>query len=188
MDTRLARAGVATVAVVVDPEQGWSTERLVIEPLTCPHAAELFEVLDDPGLHRFTGGAPLPLPALVERYGRLESRRSPDGAAVWCNWVLRERASGVALGTLQATLPARGPSAGPAEVAWVVGRTGQGRGYAREAATSLVGQLRRAGWTVVAHIHPQHVASGRVAHAAGLRPTPDRVDGEVRWQLPAPPG
>jgi RimJ/RimL family protein N-acetyltransferase len=178
---------VTTVAVVVDPEQGWSTERLVIEPLTRTDAAELFDVLNDPGLHRFTGGAPLPVPALVERYGRLESRRSPDGTAVWCNWVLRERASGIPLGTLQATLPARGPAAGPAEVAWVVGRASQGRGYAREAATSLVGRLRRAGWTVVAHIHPQHGASERVAHAAGLRPTPDRVDGEVRWQLPTPP-
>jgi RimJ/RimL family protein N-acetyltransferase len=178
---------VATVAAVVDPERGWSTERLVIEPLTRAHAAELFEVLNDPGLHRFIGGAPLPLPALEERYGWLESRRSPDGTAVWCNWVLRERASGVPLGTLQATLPSGGPAAGPAEIAWVIGRTGQGHGYAREAATSLVGQLRRAGWTVVAHIHPQHGVSERVAHAAGLRPTSDQVDGEVRWQLPAPP-
>lgn len=41
------------------------------------------------------------------------------------------------------------------------------------AARSLVGRLCRAGRTVAAHIHPGHVASQRVAHAAGLVPTAD---------------
>jgi RimJ/RimL family protein N-acetyltransferase len=41
---------------------------------------------------------------------------------------------------------------------------------------------------VVAHIHPDHLASGQVAARAGLRPTPERVDGEQVWRLPAPPG
>jgi RimJ/RimL family protein N-acetyltransferase len=82
---------------------------------------------------------------------------------------------------VQATLPAGGPGAGPAEVAWVVIRAAQGRGYAKEAARSLVAVLQEAGWTVVAHIHPGHVASQRVARAAGLSPTTDVPDGEVRW-------
>jgi RimJ/RimL family protein N-acetyltransferase len=99
--------------------------------------------------------------------------------------VLRELATGKAVGTLQATLPGARPAAGPAEVAWVVARAAQGRGYAREAACCLVRHLRAAGWSVVAHVHPGHVASQRVAHAAGLRPTGDLVDGEVRWELPA---
>jgi RimJ/RimL family protein N-acetyltransferase len=169
---------------VLDPEEGWSTDRLELEPLTRGHAAELFAGLNDPHLHGFIAGSPLPLPALLDRYGRLESRRSPDGAQLWCNWVLRERASGTAVGTLQATLPAAGPAAGPAEVAWVLTRAAQGHGYAREAATSLVGRLKDTGWAVVAHIHPGHLASQRVAHAAGLRPTGHITDGEVLWQLP----
>lgn len=35
--------------------------------------------------------------------------------------------------------------------------------------------------TVIAHIHPHHVASQRIATALGLRPTDAFVDGEVRW-------
>ena len=88
-------------------------------------------------------------------------------------------------GTVQATLPAGGPAAGPAEVAWVVVPAAQGCGYAKEAAGSLVGRLSRAGWTVTAHIHPGHLASQRVARAAGLVPTGDvRDDGELRWARP----
>jgi len=82
---------------------------------------------------------------------------------------------------MQATLPAGGPAAGPAEVAWVVVRAAQGRGYAKEAARSLVAVLQEAGWTVVAHIHPGHLASQRVARAAGLAPTGEIRDGEMRW-------
>ena len=36
---------------------------------------------------------------------------------------------------------------------------------------------------VVAHMHPDHVASQRVAAALGLRPTDRLVDGEVEWEL-----
>jgi len=169
---------------VIDPGPGWRTDRLTIEPLTRGHAAELFAVLDDPQLHEFTGGSPLPLAALTDRYTRLESRRSTDGTEHWCNWMLRERDTGSAVGTLEATLPAGGPDRGPAYVAWVVGRRAQGRGYASEAALSLVDRLRSAGWTVVAHIHPRHAASQRVASRAGLRPTEHVVDGEVRWERP----
>jgi len=93
------------------------------------------------------------------------------------NWVIRVRATGTAAGTVQAILPA----AGPAEVAWVLARAAQGRGYASEAARSLVTVLCQAGWTVTAHIHPGHHAFQRVARAAGLVPTAVIHDGETRW-------
>ena len=171
---------------MIDLDCGWSTERLDLEPLTEAHAAELAPPLDDLALHEFTGGTPLSAAALAARYARLAARRSPDGGQLWGNWVLRVRATGAAAGTVQATLPAGGPAAGPAEVAWVVVRAAQGRGYAAEAARSLVTVLREAGWTVVAHIHPGHLASQRVARAAGLAPTTDVHEGEVRWT--GPPG
>jgi RimJ/RimL family protein N-acetyltransferase len=63
----------------------------------------------------------------------------------------------------------------------VVARTAQGRGYATEAARSLVARLLADGWTVTAHIHPAHLASQRVARAAGLSPTSEAHDGEIRW-------
>ena len=145
------------------------------------HATELAPLLDDASLHEFTGGTPLPAAALAARYARLAARRSPEGDQMWGNWVVRVRATGAAAGMVQATLPAGGPAVGPAEVAWVVVRVAQGRGYAAEAARSLVAVLREAGWTVVAHIHPGHLASQRVARAAGLSPTSDVRDGETRW-------
>ncbi len=169
---------------MIDPERGWRTARLELEPLTQAHAGELAPILDDPTLHEFIGGSPLSEPALLDRYARLQTRRSPDGGLVWANWALRARDTGTAVGTLQATLPASGPDTGSAEVAWVVARAAQGLGYASEAAASLVGRLREAGWAVVAHIHPDHTASQRVARAAGLAPTDDLVDGEVRWAAP----
>lgn len=185
--------------VVIDPEVGWRTERLNAEPLTVAHSLELAAALDDPVLHEFTGGSPLSATAMAQRSARLATRRSADGSQVWANWALRVRDTGEAIGTLQATLPAAGPIAGPttdpaagpatsvaevAEVAWVVARSAQGRGYASEAAAGLVSRLRQAGWTVVAHIHPDHVASQRVAAAAGMSPTDRVVDGEVRWITP----
>ena len=169
---------------MIDLDRGWSTERLDLEPLAVAHAAELAPLLDDTSLHEFTGGAPLSASALAARYARLATRRSPGGDQMWGNWVMRIRATGAAAGTVQATLPAGGPATGPAEVAWVVVRAAQGRGYAKEAALSLVAWLRQGGWTVVAHIHPGHLASQRVARAAGLSPTSDVRDGEIRWASP----
>jgi RimJ/RimL family protein N-acetyltransferase len=170
---------------VIDLDRGWRTGRLSLEPLTAAHASELAPLLDDRCLHEFTAGAPLSAAALAARYARLAARRSPDGDQLWGNWVLRVRVTGDAAGTVQATLPAAGPAAGPAEVAWVVVRTAQGRGYAKEAARSLVAVLQAAGWTVAAYIHPGHLASQRVAQAAGLSPTTGMRDGERRWASPA---
>ena len=145
------------------------------------HAAELAPVLDDVALHEFTGGAPLGPAALAAQFARWAARRSPDGSQLWGNWVIRVRETQLAAGRLQATMPAAGPAAGPAEVAWVVGRPAQDHGYAREAARSLVALLQERGWIVLAHIHPGHLASQRVARGAGLSPASDIHDGEIRW-------
>jgi RimJ/RimL family protein N-acetyltransferase len=166
---------------VIDVDRGWSTERLDLEPVVVYHATELAPLLNDIALHEFTGGAPLGPAALAARYAQLASRRSPDGSQLWGNWVIRVRDTGTAAGTIQATMPAAGPSAGPAEVAWVLARRYQGHGYATEAARSLVLALQRAGWAVMAHIHPRHLASQGVARAAGLSPSSEIHDGEIRW-------
>jgi RimJ/RimL family protein N-acetyltransferase len=63
----------------------------------------------------------------------------------------------------------------------VIARPAQGRGYAKEAARSLVAVLQEAEWTVTAYIHSGHLASERVAHAAGLARTGEVRDGEIRW-------
>jgi RimJ/RimL family protein N-acetyltransferase len=166
---------------VIDLNAGWQTERLDLEPLQPGHAAELEPALNDASLHRFIGGTPVGVRELTARYERLAGRRSPDGDQLWGNWVLRVRRTGTAIGTVQATLPADGPEAGPAEVAWVVVPPAQGHGYAKEAASSLTARLTADGWSVAAYVHPGHQASQRVASAAGMTVTATVRDGEQCW-------
>lgn len=134
-------------------------------------------VLSDPALHAFTGGAPLSAAELSARYVRLVAG-SPDPDVRWLNWVIRLRTENCLVGTAQATI-----TGDIAEIAWVVGIAWQGRGIAGEAARGLVDWLRGEVRTVVAHVHPDHHASAAVARRAGLAPTSQWCDGEIRWQL-----
>jgi RimJ/RimL family protein N-acetyltransferase len=161
------------------------TDRLTLEPLRVEHADELARVLDDPELYRFTGGDPPTAAALRARFERQVNGESPDGRDRWLNWVVRERATVRALGTVQATVkPGRNANATPiADLAWVIGTGHQGNGFAKEAAACMADWLRTQGiGTLRAHIHPGHLASIRVAEALGLEPTGAIVDGERRWQ------
>lgn len=160
-----------------------STKRLLLSPLRPEDADELAVVLDDPALHAFTGGAPLPAAELRGRFQRLVEGRSRDGRETWHNWVVREGRSGAAVGTVQATVILAEHAA---LVAWVVGVPWQGKGYASDAATALVGWLRSLGIKVVeAHVHPEHAASATVAARAGLSATDELVDGERVWRWSA---
>ncbi|MFG2650529.1 GNAT family N-acetyltransferase [Streptomyces sp. NPDC048436] len=161
-----------------------TTARLVLVPLRVEHADEMADVLSDPALHTYIGGSPDDPGALRARYRRMTAG-APDPAVSWCNWVLRLRDEGHLAGTVQATV---GPAADGgeglvAEIAWVVGTPWQGRGLAAEAARGLVGWLagQRDVAGVIAHVHPDHLASAAVATAAGLAPTDEWQDGEVKW-------
>jgi RimJ/RimL family protein N-acetyltransferase len=160
--------------------QAISTRRLDLLPLHVEHAEEMGAVLCDPALHTFTGGTPDTPQALRSRYQRVTAG-SPDPAVSWLNWVIRLRDESCLTGTVQATV---GPSGHDciAEIAWVVGTPWQGRGIATEAARGLLDWLsRQQVHTVIAHIHPEHRASAAVAAAAGLTPTDERHEGELRW-------
>ena len=65
------------------------TAALTLEPQPLAHADEMFEVLSDPAIYEYENQAPASLDALRRRYAALESRRSPDGAEQWLNWVIR---------------------------------------------------------------------------------------------------
>ncbi|MET9378402.1 GNAT family N-acetyltransferase [Streptomyces sp. NPDC003035] len=154
------------------------TARLTLLPLAVEHAEEMTGVLADPVLYDFIGGAPPTTPDLRARYAR-QVAGSPDPGVSWCNWVVRLREEDRLAGTVQATVE----GSEVAEIAWVVGAPWQGRGIATEAARGLVDWLTAQGVrTVVAHIHPDHTASAAVATAAGLTPTDEWHDGEVRWR------
>ncbi|GAA3119902.1 GNAT family N-acetyltransferase [Streptosporangium carneum] len=154
-----------------------TTSRLILEPLTAGHAAEMARALRDPALHEFIGGSPATEEELRSRYARMAAGPPPGGDDAWLNWVVRlDRA----VGCVQATV-----TSGRAAVAWVVGVPWQGRGIATEAARALVAWLGEHGVTeIVATIHPGHAASSAVARRLGLVPTDDRVDGEVVWRSP----
>lgn len=156
------------------------TRRLDFLPIDRSYAPAMFSLLNDPALHGFTGGNP---PEDVDALGRLyewwEQRRSPDGSEVWLNWVLRDGELDELVGHVQAGV---GPD--HTAVAWVVGRRWQGRGYASEAASRLVTWLLGKGVNDIrASIHPDHVASVRVAEGAGLCRTDRQHEGEVIWRL-----
>jgi RimJ/RimL family protein N-acetyltransferase len=157
------------------------TKRLDLLPLRVEHAEEMAAVLSDPALHTFIGGTPDAPGSLRSRYRRVIAG-SPDPAVSWLNWVIRLRDESCLTGTVQATVSPGGH--GPvAEIAWVVGTAWQGSGIATEAARGLVGWLgRQPVHTVIAHVHPEHRASAAVAIAAGLAPTDEWHDGEIRWQ------
>ena len=159
-----------------------ATGRLLLAPLAPGDADEMAEVLADPALHRFIGGRPATLDELRARYTALASG-SGRPEEVWRNWIVRRRDDGQPVGTVQATI-IRDPGGWTADIAWVIGVPHQGKGYATEAARALVAWLdRRGAREIVAHVHPDHTASARVAARAGLRPTPDQVDGEQVWRL-----
>ncbi|MEV4788251.1 GNAT family N-acetyltransferase [Streptomyces tuirus] len=160
--------------------QAISTRRLDLLPLHVEHAQEMAAVLSDPALHLFIGGTPSTPQELRSRYRRMTAG-SPDPAVSWLNWVIRLRDESCLTGTVQATV---GPSGHGlvAEIAWVVGTPWQGRGIAGEAARGLVDWLgRQSVQSVIAHIHPEHRASAAVATAAGLTPTDEWHEGEIRW-------
>ncbi len=162
------------------------THRLTLVPLSAEHADEMAAVLADPDLYTFTGGSPPTRQELRARYERWIAG-SPDPAVSWCNWVIQVRRPRCLAGTVQATITTSNELV--AEVAWVVGTSWQGQGIASEAARALIAWLgRQPVQAVIAHIHPRHRASAAVAAAAGLTPTGQLHDGEMRWRLTMTPG
>jgi RimJ/RimL family protein N-acetyltransferase len=166
--------------------QPLESARLVLEPLRVDHADELAPLLDDPALHRFIGGTPPTRDELHARFERQTQGGSPDGGAVWLNWVVRERATNRVVGTVQATVKA-GEPAPIADLAWVIGTSHQGNGFAKEAAAAMASWLRAQGvGRLRADIHPRHEASNQVARSIGLEQTGTIVDGELRWESARP--
>ena len=175
-------------------DHGWvtrlptlETDRLRLEPLRVEDAEEMAGVLADPSLYTFIGGEPPTVEELRLRYAAQVVGRSPDGREQWLNWIVRRRAEGDAIGSVQATVgEATGvPRGTSADVAWVIGVPWQGHRSASEAAAAMISWLLtqepRGVATITAHIHPDHAASAAVARRLGLEPTDRLEDGEVVW-------
>jgi len=159
-----------------------ASERLFLEPLTVEHAPEMVPVLSDVQMYAFTGGEPPTLDTLRHRYARQAVGHSPDRKQGWLNWVVRERATGNAVGIVQATVE-RQADALTADLAWVIDPRAQRQGFATEAASTIVQHLRSHGVArFAAFIHPEHAASAAVAARIGMTATYCVEDGETRWE------
>ena len=93
---------------------------------------------------------------------------------------MRDRATGAAVGTVQATIM----DDHDGRAADRLGRRTQhqGHGLATEAARAVMAWLRDEGTArFAAHVHPDHAASAAVARHLGLTPGEPRADGEVRF-------
>ncbi len=76
-----------------------------LEPLRPDHAPEMLPGLSDPAAYAFLPiDPPTDLAALQARYRRQAASRSPDGTALWLNWIIRRARDGIPLGTTQATV------------------------------------------------------------------------------------
>jgi len=162
-----------------DPAMRIATTRLDLMPLSPDDAGDLFPVLDDTELGRYTGeDPPRDVETLRSRLALWSTRRSPDGSELWLNWVVRRRDDGRAIGHVQATV-----GDGDAAIAWVIGSAYQRRGFATEAGRALIGWLHDALGVPVVNgcIHPDNVTSQTAAARIGLRPTDRWYDGEVVW-------
>ncbi len=152
--------------------------RVRLDPMTPADVDELFVLLDDPRLNAFTGGEPRARDELVRWLALVGPGSSPSGDETWCNWIIRKREDGVAIGTAQATVVSD-----EGTLAWVIGSGWQGQGFAKEAATAVAAWLRSRGISRLgAHIHGDHIASSAVARSIGLIETNELVDGEVVWR------
>lgn len=78
-----------------------------LEPLRIDHAPAMLAGLSDPAAYAFLpDDPPADLPALQARYRRQTAGRSPDGSALWLNWVIRRDPGATLLGYTQATVTA----------------------------------------------------------------------------------
>ena len=157
-----------------------TTRRLTLEPLQVEHADEMVPVLASAALYEFTGGAPPDIAGLAKRY-RSQVAGSGDPGEEWRNWIIRSISGGEAVGFVQADIVDA-----EAELAWLVGVEHQYQGFAAEAARAMMTELEGLGIRrFTAHIHPEHLASQRVAAAVGLaRAGHVDDDGEEIWANP----
>jgi RimJ/RimL family protein N-acetyltransferase len=168
------------IPIPTDAELILETERLLLSAVCAADAASLFDLLKEPSLYSFTGGTPPSgLDGLTKRIRAWEKKQSPAGEELWLNWTLRLRSDGRVVGYVQASV-----SRDDAQLAWVIGLSFQGHGYATEASLKIARWLRdRLGINELrANIHPKHVASQEVAKRVGLQPTTELTqEGEEVW-------
>jgi len=143
------------------------TERLLLEPLVPEHAARTFDLWQDERLYEFIPiEPPTDVKSLEDRYRTLATRRSPDGAEEWLNWMARTKADGAYVGLVQATV--RSDSSG--YLAYFTFAPHWRFGFAFEACRAVVDFLTEARGVgeIVAEIDTRNAASIRLIEKLGF--------------------
>jgi [ribosomal protein S5]-alanine N-acetyltransferase len=119
-----------------------TTPRLRLEPVRSGHAAAMFPGLSDlRGYGFIPGGPPESVTELGARYARLASGKSPDGQALWLNWMIKRREEADFAGYVQATVLC---DEAAVVIAYHVFPDLWGRGLAREAVAGMLAHCRSA--------------------------------------------
>lgn len=144
----------------------------------------LVEMLLKPALYGYICGAPQ---SESEARNRVErwTNGSPAPEVAWLNYLARGRDDQRVIGLAQAAVSLDGRGhAGECLLAYLVDPAEQGQGFGAEMMHGFLVGLRAVinPDAVVAHIHPGHVASERVAQALGMSRTDGVIDGEHAWQ------
>jgi RimJ/RimL family protein N-acetyltransferase len=117
------------------------TPRLDLEPVRPSHAEEAWPQLDDERIWRyFPALRPASVDDLRRQYEKW-ARGSQRANEVWHNWLCRDRASGILVGSMQATVF---PKSGASYVAYAMFPANQRKGYAREAARAVIDYVKAA--------------------------------------------
>jgi [ribosomal protein S5]-alanine N-acetyltransferase len=115
------------------------TPRMILEAIEPAHASVLFEGLRDNALYQFIDdGPPESVESLRKRYERWAQRLSPDAQEIWLNWALKLSETDNYVGVIQATVR----KDRSAVIAFVLFRDHWGQGYAQEAVTEMIRELR----------------------------------------------
>jgi len=151
--------------------------RCTLEPQVAAPAREMFAVLSDPAIYEFEGAPPVTEAALAERFARLESRCSAEGAERWLNWVVR-LPGGQLAGYVQATVLPTGVSLIAYELASGFWRQGIGS----SSVTAMLGELRAVYGvhTYVAVLKARNYRSLSLLRRLGFEPAGEQQQAEYR--------
>jgi RimJ/RimL family protein N-acetyltransferase len=157
--------------------------RLDLVPISVHDAAHVYDDARDPEMYRYLQARPPASLAELEDLYERWSAGSADASICWLNWIVIDRASGERVGHVQATLDAPSRSA---TIGYSIFRRFHRRGFAREAARTLLAYLRERGDIdcVNAEISAPNTASRAVVAALGFVetgtiPGSGRDDGRV---------
>ena len=144
------------------------------------HAPALFAVLSDPAIYEFENEPPPSLEWLRTRFGKLESRRSPDGREQWLNWAVRLRGTSEIIGYVQATVHADAS----ASIAYELGSAWWRRGFGSEAVRAMIAELvaNHSVLRVHAVLKRANFRSARLLEKLGFSPA--SAEDRARLQVP----